>query len=99
MIISDKRVAEVVSRLTGVPTDELKNGIPPAQPLFKSEDSLDAIELVVELEEEFDKKTIRLALRYVEALASPDRLAQRSKRPNSIRSDDSDPLWDRDLDG
>jgi hypothetical protein len=77
-MIPDERVAEVVSRLTGVPRDELRNGILSAQLLFKSVDSLDTIESVVKLEEEIDEETVRLAPRYVDALAAPHRLAQRS---------------------
>ena len=60
-MIANDRVAEVVSRLTGVPIDELMRGIPPKLPLFCSADSLDKIELIMELEEEFDKETIRWA--------------------------------------
>jgi hypothetical protein len=93
-MIPDERVAEVVSRLTGVPTDELKYGIPPELPVLDSADSLDTIELVMELEEEFDNETVRWAFRYVEALAARSR-----KRRNSLRPEKTDPLWDWDLDG
>ena len=58
-MIPDDRVAEVVSRLTGVPRDELMRGTPTKSPLFCSADSLDTIELIIELEDEFDKETIR----------------------------------------
>jgi acyl carrier protein len=68
-MISDERVAEVVSRLTGVPRDELKHGVPLELPLFFSLDSLERIELIMELEEEFDKEIVTCALRYMQALA------------------------------
>jgi acyl carrier protein len=97
MIIADERIAEVVSRLTGVPREELKKGIPSELPMIGSADSLDIIELIMELEEEFDKETVKWALRYVEALTA--RLPRRPKRLNSLRPVDSDPLWDWDLDG
>ncbi len=99
MIIPDERIAEVVSRLTGVPRDELKKGIPSELPMIGSTDSLDTIELIMELEEEFDEETVRWALRYIEALAATARLPRRPKRLNSLRPENSDPLWDWDLDG
>jgi acyl carrier protein len=98
-MISDERVAEVVSRLTGVPRDELKKGIPSELPMIGSADSLDTIGLIMELEEEFDEETVRWALRYVEALASRIHLAQRTKRLYPLRPEESEPLWDWDLDG
>jgi hypothetical protein len=53
-MIPDERVAEVVSRLTGIPKAELMGGSTPERPRFDSSDSLDRIELVMELEEEFE---------------------------------------------
>jgi acyl carrier protein len=99
MIIADERIAEVVSRLTGVPRNELKKGIPLELPMIGSADSLDTIELIMELEEEFDKETVKWALRYVEALTATARLPRRPKRLNSLRPECSEPLWDWDLDG
>ena len=58
-MIANHRVAEVVSRLTGVPRDELMRGIPPKLPLFCSADSLDTIELIMELEEEDVLRAVR----------------------------------------
>ena len=97
-MIPNDRVAEVVSRLTGVPRDELMRGTPTKLPLFCSADSLDTIELIMELEEEFDKETIRWALRYVEALADRAFLTQQAKNISLSRLDVPDPLWDWDLD-
>jgi acyl carrier protein len=97
-MIADERVAEVVSRLTGVPKDELKHGIRPELPLFFSLDSLERIELIMELEEEFDKEIVTWALRYTQALA--DRaysVCQFSVPP--LRSQVTDFLWDRGMDG
>src|SRR5271155_2330134 len=98
-MIPDDRVAEVVSRLTGVPRVELMRGKPQKLPLFCSADSLDTVELILELEEEFDKETIRWALRYVEALTDRSFLTKQAKDSSPPRPDVPDPLWDRDLDG
>jgi acyl carrier protein len=98
MIVND-RVAEVLSRLTGVPKAELMRGIPPKLPLFCSADSLDTIELIMELEEDFDKETIRWALRYVEVLADQAFLTKQANNLLPPRVEVPDPLWDRDLDG
>jgi acyl carrier protein len=98
-MIPDDRIAEVVSRLTGVPRDALNKGIPSVLPMIGSADSLDTMELILELEEEFDEETVNWALRYVEALATPAHLSRRLKRLNSLRPENSDPLWDWDLDG
>jgi acyl carrier protein len=98
-ILPDERVAEVVSRLMGVPVDQLKGGVYPNRPLFDLADSLDMIELIMELEEEFDKETVKLALRYAQALASQDTLARRPRHPSPSSSEGPDPLWDRELDG
>ena len=98
-MIANDRVAEVVSRLTGVPRNELMRGIPSELPLLKLTDSLDKIELIVELEEEFDKETIRWALRYIEALTDRAVLTKQAKDSSPPRLEVPDPLWDRDLDG
>ena len=98
-MISDECVAEVVSRLTGVPRVELMRGTPTKLPLFCSADSLDTIELILELEEEFDKETIRWALRYVEALTDRALVTKQAKNLSPPRPEVPDPLWDRDLDG
>jgi acyl carrier protein len=98
-MIPDERVADVVSRLTGVPKVELMRGTPTKLPLYCSADSLDMIELIMELEEEFDKETIRWALRYVEALADRAFVTKQAKNPALPRLEVPDPLWDWDLDG
>ena len=98
-MIANERIAEVVTRLTGVPRDELKEGIPSDLTMTGSADSLDTIELILELEEEFDKETVKWALRYVEALATPAHFSRRHKRLNVLRPEHSDPLWDWDVDG
>ena len=98
-MIADKRVAEVVSRLTGAPVDRLMGYIPSPLPVLESADSLDTIELMMELEEEFDEETIRWALRFMEALAARSDVARRSKPGMGPGPAVPDPLWDRDLDG
>jgi acyl carrier protein len=98
-MIPDERIAEVISRLTGVPRDELKGGIPSELPLFDSADSLDTIELIMELEEEFDKEAVRWAIRHIEQARARAYEARRAKRIMGLRQDSSDPLWDRELDG
>jgi acyl carrier protein len=59
----DKRVAEALGRLMGIPVDGLTGDIPTPSADLRSADSLDTIELITELEEEFDEDTIRWALR------------------------------------
>jgi acyl carrier protein len=98
-MIADERIAEVVSRLTGVPKDELKLGIPPGLPLLDSADSLDTTELIMELEEEFDKETVKWALRYTQVLAARAQATQQAKRPFPPRPEGLHPLWDRNIDG
>lgn len=96
-MIPDQRVAEVVSLLTGLPVESLTGHITSSLPALQPTDSLDTIELIMELEEEFDEDTIRWALRYIKALAARSDDARRSKP--GPRPGDPDPLWDRDLDG
>jgi acyl carrier protein len=98
-MIPDERVAEVVSRLTGVPKLELMRGTPTKLPLFCSADSLDTIELIMELEEEFDKETVKSALRYAQALADRAVLTKQANDPSPPRFEVPDPLWDWELDG
>ena len=98
-MIPDKRVAEVVSRLTEVPEDQLTGSIPSPWPILNSADSLDTIESIMGLEEEFDEETIRWALRFMEALAARSGVARRSKPGMGPGPAVPDPLWDRDLDG
>ena len=98
-MIPDKRVAEVVSRLTGVPVDRLMGSIPSPLPVLDSADSLDTIDLMMELEEEFDEETIRWALRFLEALDARFDGARRPKPRSGPGPEVPDPLWDRDLDG
>jgi hypothetical protein len=96
-MIPDKRIAEVVSRRMGVPVDRLTDYFPSPLPVLRPTDSLDTIELFMELEEEFDEDTIRWALRFMEALAARSDDARRSKPGTGPEA--PDPLWDRDLDG
>ena len=98
-MIPNERVAEVVSRLTGVSKLELMRGTPTELPLFCSADSLDTIELIMELDEEFDKETVKWALRYAQALADRTFLTKQANDPSPPRFEVLDPLWDRDLDG
>lgn len=74
-MVANQRVIEAVSRLTGVPVDELKRQVTPNVDLPPSMDSLDCVELVMEVEDEYDEETVRWALRYIEVLA------QRPARP------------------
>jgi hypothetical protein len=95
-MIPDPRVAEVVSRLTGVPVEELENGIPAELPLLDGADSLDRVELMMDLKEEFDEETIRWGLRFAEALIAR---ASRGSRDRPAKSQPSASLmWDGDLD-
>jgi hypothetical protein len=100
-MIPDKRVAEALGRLMGIPVDRLTGHITSPLPAFQPTDSLDTIELIMELEEEvgeeFDEDTMRWVMRYIEAIAvRPD--GTRRSKPGP-RPGDPDPLWDRDLDG
>jgi hypothetical protein len=98
-LIPDRRVAEVVGRLTGVPVDRLTCYIPSGLPGFDSADSLDTIELTMELEEEFGEETVRWALRFIEALDERSNSARRAEPGIGPGPDDPDPLGDRPLDG
>jgi hypothetical protein len=79
MLIPDPRVAEVVALMTDLP---------------EGGDSLDMVELIVELEDEFGEDTVRRAHLFIEASA-----ARRSKPATGSSPGGDDPLWDRDLDG
>ena len=94
----DERVIEVVRRLTGVPVEQIKAQGTPDLRLPDSMDSLDTVELVAELKEEFDEETIRWAVRYIQALTERAEV-RRSKRSMLSQPDCPDPLWDRELDG
>jgi hypothetical protein len=98
-VIPDKRVAEAFNRLMGIPVDRLTGDIPPHSGILRSADSLDTIELIMELEEEvgekFDEDTMRWAMCYIEAIAARPDDDRRSKPGPEA----PDPLWDRDLDG
>jgi acyl carrier protein len=96
-MVPDGRVGEIVSRLTGVPGNELKYGIPLELPLFFSLDSLERIELIMELEEEFDKETVMWGLRYTQALADRAYSVRRFSVP-PLQSQRTDSFWDRELD-
>jgi hypothetical protein len=52
LIIANAQIAEVVQRLTNAPPGR---------------DSLDTIELIMELEEEYGSETVRWAVRFLEA--------------------------------
>ena len=70
MFIPDQRVAEVISRLTGVPAHEIRVSSDAIEFPSSSFDSLDTVELILELEEEFDKETVRWARRHIAALSA-----------------------------
>src|SRR5262245_42433424 len=98
MLIHDKRVADVVRRLTGVPAEQTRvsrNSVESRSPSF---DSLDTMELIMELEEELDKEAVRWALRYIEAVSERAGSIRESKVRNASNSEFASPLWDRDLD-
>jgi acyl carrier protein len=79
-MIPDERVAEVVSRLTGVPADRFRGRVvlEPRRSELDALDSLDRVELLLEFEEEFGAETVRWALRYLEAIAQASERARRS---------------------
>ena len=87
MLIPDKRIAEVVSRLTGVPVVELRVSGDTIECPTRSFDSLDTLELIMELEEDFDKETVQWARRYLRALVERAGLTryalQTNPRPTS----------------
>jgi hypothetical protein len=60
-------------------------------------DSLDTIEMIMELEEEFDEDSIRWVLRFIKALSERSDGIRRSKP--GTRPGDPDPPCDRHLDG
>lgn len=95
-MIANQKIMEAVSRLTGVPADELRSGRAPALTLAHSLDPFDWAELAVELENEFDQETVRWAVRYAEALVESRETRRAGVR---LRSGGRDPLWDRELDG
>ena len=72
-----KRIEEVIRRIT-----RMRECAP---------DSLDSIELFLELQEEFGNEAVDWAYRFLEA----KRTAEVPRRSPGER----DPLWDRDLDG
>ena len=82
-----------------MPEDQLTGSIPSPWPILNSADSLDTIESIMGLEEEFDEETIRWALRFLEALAARFDGARRPKPRSGPGPKVPDPLWDRDLDG
>ena len=68
-MLANSRVMEAISRLTGLPVDELRENARPVPRLHEyGPDQLDRVELVMEVLEEFDEETVRLALRYIELL-------------------------------
>lgn len=97
-MIAEQRVIEAISRLTGVPANELTRQPTPALPLPRAMDSLDWAEAIMELEDEFDEETVRWALRYIEVLTDPPG-TRRSRTPPNSRFDHADSLWDAELDG
>jgi hypothetical protein len=97
-MIPDDRIAEAVSRLTGVPREELRAGMPMELPGLDRADSLDRVELMMELEDEFDEETIRWAHRFIQAYADRARALSRSSARATARSSATDPMWDRELD-
>lgn len=100
-MIPDKRVAEALGRLMGVPVDCLTGDGSALSTVFESADSLDTIELIMELEEQvgekFDEDTMRWVMRHIEAVT--DRSDDARPFKPGPRPGDPDPLWDRDLDG
>jgi acyl carrier protein len=76
-LIPDERVAEVVSILTALP---------------RGLDPLDTVELMTELENEYGKETVRLALRFVEAMSGGDTSGVKSESIKTERDDPGTPL-------
>ncbi len=98
MLIPDRRVADVVSRLTGVPADQITVSRDSVQFLSTTFDLLDTTELIMEFEEEFDKETVQWALRYIAALSGRATSTQDANSEKARNPDCANPLWDRDLD-
>jgi hypothetical protein len=100
-MMPDGRVAEALGRLMGIPVDRLTGDILPPLAVWRSADSLDTIESIMEHEEEvgerFDEDTMRWAMCYIEAIAAHPDDDHRSKRGPGPEAPDQ--LWDRDLDG
>jgi acyl carrier protein len=95
----EKRVLSVLSGQLGIPIDRLA----PDLFIMGEIDSPDHVELIMELEEEFDItipdedadgiRTVAQAIRYVEERIARDPAGQRVPRTPA------EPLWDRELDG
>jgi acyl carrier protein len=101
LIIPDDRVAEVVSRLTGIAVQHLRGSISAHVAVddpLASLDSFDRVELLMELEEEFGAEAVRRALQYVELIAERSQSASRRKESVQTRASLRHPLWDRHLD-
>jgi acyl carrier protein len=76
-MLINEQVAEAVSRLTGIPVVQLRTGASPDLALWNSIDSLDRVELLMDLEGEFDAATTHWAMRYIDLLAERDRAHRR----------------------
>jgi acyl carrier protein len=99
MLIPNERVADVVSRLTGVPVDQIRVSKESVEFASTAFDRLDTAELIIELEDEFDKETVQWALRYIAALSERAGSSRRANSGKACKPDCGNPLWDRDLDG
>ena len=99
MLIPDKRMAEVVGRLTGVPAAEIIVSSDTIEFPSSSFDSLDTVELIMELEADFDKETVQWARRYLRALSPRAGSTGTERSTNEPSSDRADPLPDPELDG
>lgn len=97
-MIASPRVLECVSLLTGISVDELKRQPIPDLRLPDSYDSLDRVELIMELQEEFGKETVNWAVRYIEASEERHQTRRSWGLPGAPRASGEHPLWDRDLD-
>jgi acyl carrier protein len=97
-MIANPRVLEAVSRLTGVPVEDLKSQTVIDVTLPFSMDSLDGVELVMDVADEFDDETVALALRYIELLARRSASEPEARHEHPRPPGGADPLWDDDLD-
>jgi hypothetical protein len=60
-------------------------------------DSFDIVELMMELEDEFGIETVRLAVRFTEAMSN-DSAALKDRRTLPSPDGQADPMWDSELD-
>ena len=91
-----KSMADLIKNM---PVDQITVSSDSVRFLSTSFDQLDTVELIMELEDEFDKETVRWALDFIEAHAERAGTTRETKARIARRPDCASPLWDRELDG